>query len=86
MKNRLLFANPASTKREKMTVRISYDEGRTWPASKTVYPGPSAYSCLAVLPDGSIGLLYERGITNPYESVTFARFTLEWLTDGKDSF
>jgi sialidase-1 len=83
-KNRLLFANPASQKRENMTVRLSYDEGKTWPVSKVIHPGPSAYSCLAVLPDGSIGLLYERGKAAPYEAITFARFNLEWLTDGKD--
>ncbi len=29
-KDRLLFANPASVERKNMTVRLSYDEGRTW--------------------------------------------------------
>ena len=53
-KNRLLFANPASPKREKMTVRLSYDEGKTWPVAKEINAGPSAYSALAVLPDMSI--------------------------------
>lgn len=85
-KNRLLFANPASTKRENMTVRVSYDEGQTWPDSHVVYTGPAAYSCLAVLPDGSVGLLYERGVNSPYETVTFARFTLDWLTGGRDTW
>lgn len=84
-KNRLLFANPASTKRENMTVRLSYDEGKTWPVSKVLHAGPAAYSCLAVLPDGAIGLLYERGKKNAYEAIAFARFNLEWLTDGKDA-
>lgn len=83
-KNRLLFANPASKRRENMTVRLSYDEGKTWPVSKVLHAGPAAYSCLAVLPDGSIGLLYERGEKNAYEAIAFARFNLEWLTDGKD--
>jgi len=83
-KDRLLFANPASKKRENMTVRLSYDEGRTWPVSKVVHAGPAAYSCLAVLPDRSIGLLYERGKRHRYEAITLARFNLEWLTDGKD--
>jgi hypothetical protein len=36
------------------------------------------------LPDGTIGLLFERGATSPYETITFARFTLEWLTGGRD--
>jgi len=84
-KNRLLFSNPASaTNRVNMTVRLSYDEGRTWPVSKLLHDGPSAYSCLAVLPDGDIGCLYEGGETR-YGEIVFARFSLEWLTDGKDS-
>jgi sialidase-1 len=84
-KNRILFSNPASTKRERMTVRLSYDECRSWPVSKTIYDGPSAYSCLTVLPDMSIGCLYERGERSPYEGITFARFSIEWLTEGADS-
>ncbi|MHC4616625.1 MAG: sialidase family protein [Planctomycetota bacterium] len=85
-RNRLLFSNPASRKgRFKMTVRLSYDEGGTWPVLKLIYAGASAYSCLAVLPDADIACLYEAGQEHPYETITFARFTLEWLTDGEDS-
>jgi sialidase-1 len=76
----LLFSNPASKQREQMTVRISRDEGKTWPVAKVLHEGPSAYSCLAVLPDGRVGCLYERGEKHAYETITFARFSLEWLT------
>jgi len=62
-----------------MTVRLSYDEGKTWPVSRVLYPGPSAYSCLAVLPDGDIVCLYEAGQEHPYEKIVFARFGLDWL-------
>lgn len=82
-KGRVLFANPASTKREKMTVRLSSDDGATWPVAKLLHAGPAAYSALAVLPDGAVGCLYERGRKSAYETITFARFPLEWLTDGK---
>jgi sialidase-1 len=100
-RNRVLFANPASTMRERMTVRLSYDECRTWNAGKVLYDGPSAYSDLCVLPDPfdfaqdrpsaslrtgrTIGCLYERGVDHAYEKITWARFNLEWLTDGADS-
>jgi sialidase-1 len=84
-RNRLLFANPAAPKRERMTVRLSYDEGATWPASRVIYEGPSAYSCLVVLRDRTIGLLYERGAEAPYDRITFTRFTLGWLTNGEDA-
>jgi sialidase-1 len=85
-KDRLLFVNPASTKRERLTVRLSYDEGKTWPAAKVLYAGPSAYSALAVLPGGTVGCLYERGRKSPYERITFARFGLGWLTHREDRF
>jgi sialidase-1 len=81
-RSRILFANAASpTDRVNGTVRLSYDEGRTWPVSRTVHAGSSAYSCLTVLPDGMIGLLYER---DGYSRITFARFDLAWLTNGAD--
>ena len=79
----LLFANPASTRRERMTLRASFDEGQTWPVARLLDSRPSAYCCLAVLPDGTIGILYEVGEHNPYESLVFTRLPRAWL-DGKE--
>lgn len=81
-KNRILFSNPASTQREKMTVKMSYDEGESWPVAKQIYAGSAAYSCMGVLPDDRIACFYER---DNYGKITLARFTLEWLTNGTDS-
>lgn len=83
-RNRLLFANPASARRERMTVRLSYDEGATWPVARVLHEGPAAYSSLVVLPDRTIGLLFERGDRSAYEGIAFAHFTLGWLTEGHD--
>ena len=78
-KGRMLFANPASTTgREKMTVRLSSDDGRTWSTSKLIYGGSAAYSCLAVLPDGRVAIVYERDGTT---RITFSIFTLNWLRE-----
>jgi sialidase-1 len=77
--SRILFSNPASRKRERMTVRLSYDDCKTWAASRLVDPGPSAYSCLCPLRDGSVGLLYERGDASPYEEIRFQRFPIYWF-------
>ena len=60
-------------------MRLSYDDGATWPVAKLLHAGPAAYSALAVLPDGRIGCLYERGQKSAYERITFARFGLDWL-------
>jgi sialidase-1 len=85
-KSRMLFSNPADEKkRRNMAVRLSYDEGRTWPEGRTLHAGPSAYSCLSVLPDGTIACLYECGEKSAYEKIAFARFSLGWLTQGHGS-
>ena len=83
--NCVLFANPASTERERLTVRMSTDECRTWPVAKCLWDVPSAYSDLVAAPDGSVVCLYERGEAHPYERLTCARFDLEWLTDAEGS-
>ena len=81
-KNRLLFSNAKSEKdRINMTVRISYDEGQTWSAGKTIYSGSSAYSSLSILKNGDIGLFFEK---DSHTQNVFTSFSLEWLTDGKD--
>ena len=83
-KNRVLYSGPGGPGRTHLTIRLSYDEGANWPVAKVLHPGPAAYSDLVVLPDGTIGCLYERGAKRAYEKITFARFTLAWLTDGQD--
>jgi hypothetical protein len=72
-------------RREKLGVRISYDECLSWSYPKILHDGPSAYSDLAVAPDGTILCLYERGDEHPYEGLTVARFSLGWLTEGGDT-
>lgn len=77
-KEALLFSNPASTtSRIQMTVRISYDNGKTWPRKKLVYAGPSAYSCLTVLPNGNPAIFYEAGYQRPYEGIVFEELMVE---------
>ena len=85
-RSRILFSNPAhADKRVNMTVRLSYDECRTWPVAKSLHRGPSAYSSLAVFPDRKIACFYECGEEHCYEKIALARFNVEWLTDGEDS-
>jgi sialidase-1 len=78
-KNHLLFVNPDSLKRTNVTVRLSWDEGRTWPVKRTLEAGASAYSDLAVGPDGSIYCLYERGAP---ATLVLARFNRAWIEQG----
>lgn len=86
---RLLFSNPnpgvpfegkPKGARVDLTVRMSSDDGGTWPVSRLLHAGPSAYSSLGRLSDGTILCLYEGGTKNASESLKLARFNLEWLT------
>ena len=80
--NILLFANPGSSSRVDMTIRMSRDEGQSWSISRLLDTRYSAYSCMSVLQDGTVGILYETGDTSAYNTLTFARFTIDWLTRG----
>jgi len=84
----MLFSNPHSLgrdkvgaeipagrgKRENLSIKLSRDDGKTWPLNKTLEGGPSAYSDLAVLPDGKVLCLYEGD-----KSIVCARFNIEWI-------
>jgi len=102
-RSRLLFANPANLDvergeaipgrpraRRNLTIRLSYDEGRTWPVSRTLEAGTSGYSDLAAGPDGTIYCLYEAVFPGAdlfrQTTLRLARFPLTWLTNGKDSW
>lgn len=72
----LLFSNTEATSRKNLTVKMSCDNGKTWPIKKVVDAGAAAYSTLTRLPDGRLGLLYERGNV---DHITYSSFDLKWL-------
>jgi sialidase-1 len=93
-RSRVLFCNPAVTSntpsdydhqaRHHLTVRISYDECRTWPVGRIVCEGLSGYSSLAVARDGTILCAYETLTPQWYTGeIVLARFNLAWLTQGR---
>jgi hypothetical protein len=69
-----------------MTVRLSYDDGLSWPAAKTIFAGSSAYSDLVVQEDSDIGLLFERGSDEGglYDEagggIFYTSFSINWIT------
>jgi len=76
--------------RKNLSVKTSRDDGRTWPMNKSIEPGPSAYSDLAVTRDGTILCFYGRAGESKGTApglaamaggrLTLARFNLEWLS------
>lgn len=82
-RSRLLFANAAHpSSRVAMTLRLSYDEGNTWPVSNLVYAGSSAYSAVTLLGNGDVGLLFE---TANYGRIDFVRRSISEITGGGDT-
>jgi hypothetical protein len=84
-----LYPQPYKDENAPIWVTRSSDEGAIWSTPIEVQTGPGAYSSMTVFPDGSIGILYETGIAfgtfDDYcKRIEFVRFTLDWLTDGKD--
>lgn len=68
----LFFSNAASSSsRINMTIRMSTDDGQTWPKRYQVHPGPSAYSDIVMVTDEKIGILFEGGVNKPYEGIAF---------------
>jgi len=68
--NILLFMNPAHPKkRQNLTLRISYDDGKTWQRSITICKRKAAYSDLTLLPNGDIYCIYETGKLLPYNHI-----------------
>lgn len=60
----------------------SYDDGKTFSKSPQLANEASGYSSLAVLHDGSIGVLFEdRSWGGP---IKFMRMNFEWVSRGKD--
>jgi len=86
-RRRILFSNPASQRRrENGKVRLSYDDGKNWPVDKVIHREGFGYSSMVRLPDGNIGMIFERDRIQRsiWTAVTFVKFSMEWLTDGKD--
>lgn len=76
----LLFSNPSSqTARANLTLRASMDNGKTWSRSLVIYPGPAAYSDIAVTKHKQVACLYEAGINKPYEGIAFKTIALNQL-------
>ena len=87
----LVFSNPdPETKkrdRKNLTLKLSEDDGSTWPISRVLEPARAGYSDLAQLTDGTVLCFYERASADapndPKTGVlTLARIPLKWLRAG----
>ncbi|MBR5331308.1 MAG: exo-alpha-sialidase [Akkermansia sp.] len=81
-RGRILFSSPTQG-RSKGVIKMSYDDGKTWPVSRFVGDGPFAYSVLCPVKPGVAGVLFEVNGA-PIRHIRFAPFSISWLTGGED--
>ncbi|AZA11326.1 sialidase family protein [Corynebacterium gerontici] len=62
-------------------LRLSFDEGQTWPHNRVFQPRHYVYQCMTQLADGDIGLLWERETQGLY----FSRIPLAWLQGSRQT-
>ncbi|APT92300.1 hypothetical protein CPHO_04675 [Corynebacterium phocae] len=87
----LLFSNSATTgpARTNGTIRMSCDDGQTWPVSKEFNAGDTQYTNMTTLENGNIGIMWEDNV-RPATNIYYANFNLAWLgasclnVDAKD--
>lgn len=79
-KSILLFCNPESyDSRGHMTLKVSYDDGRSWPARKKILLDEDegfGYSCITSVDESTIGVLYE----SSQAQLVFQQVRLDELT------
>ena len=74
----LLHSIPNSMQRRDVSIFTSNDEGLSWHSPVLMCAGPSVYSSLTMLPDGSIGLYVEKNPEGACE-LWYYRFNRAWL-------
>ena len=86
-----MFLNPAISKpggfsrgaRRNLTLRLSEDDGASWPHSMMLNPGMSGYSSLAVTREGKILCAYENGTRDYCEKISIVQVDRAALVAAK---
>ncbi|WP_326843224.1 glycoside hydrolase [Streptomyces sp. NBC_01558] len=77
----LLFAGPSvPTARRSMALWRSTTAGAGFTRTATLSADPAAYSDLVQLGPSRVGILYETGVSGPYETITFRRLPVNGPT------
>ena len=78
----LLHSIPHSMQRENVSIFTSNDEGRTWHSPVLMCAGPSVYSSMTLLDDGTIGFYVEKNPSGACE-LWYYRFNRRWLEEHR---
>jgi sialidase-1 len=69
----LVWTGPAGPGRSRLVLFTSDNNGATFERQRLISDGYAAYSDLSMLKDGSLGILWERGVERGYQFITFTR-------------
>ncbi len=78
-RNCILWTGPKGPERRRLVIRWSDDEAKSFANERLISDDYAAYSDLTILPDKTIGVLWERGVERGYQLITFTRLNREWL-------
>lgn len=78
----ILHSITNSMQRENVSIFTSNDEGTSWHSPVSLFPGPSVYSSLALLADGTIGAYVELNPNGPCE-LWYMNFNRKWLENQR---
>jgi len=89
----IIFLNPAVHRkggfhlwsRRNLTLRLSRDDGRTWPHARVLNEGLAGYSDLAVTKEGKILCVFENGTNDYCEKISIVQVDRAWLVADKDA-
>ncbi len=76
----VIYSGPNNpSERKNLAIKLSYNGGKMYSASKTIYEKWSVYSDLAITEDNKVCCLFECGANKKYQSIAFIKTTLYWL-------
>ncbi len=83
----ILFLNPAVHRkggfhlwsRRNLPLRLSLDEGRTWPHARVLNEGLAGYSDMAVTKEGKVLCVFENGTKDYCERISVVQVDRAWL-------
>ncbi len=81
-RDRIIWTGPKGPDRRRLVIRMSEDEGKTFPEERLISSDYAAYSDLTILEDRTVGVLWERGVERGYQFIAFTRLNREWLETG----
>lgn len=78
-----VFANASQMLpfRGRGVLRMSFDDGRTWPHNRVLNPRHHVYQSMAQLPDGRLAVLWER----EWQGLFLSIMPLSWLTGSRST-